>query len=291
MIPYRGLWSDIVFSEKVNALSDRAFRLWAHVLVSTDALGRFPADALQLAKRCVPLLHWRLVQVDSALLELSRVKSARGGDEGLIHLYDAADGHRYLVLHDREQWKTGNLNAKSKFPDPPFGLCRCLSKPSKGAGPPSHSPSQERERPAENDPATETLRARVARAYQTVNGGTADLEKLAAHFVQLEHASLAADADWLVQRAGAGDMLGRKPWEAAERLRIAWTEERARRATEAEAAKRAAAAPPAEDLTDPKVRSRAVQARAQAVRKGAIPIGAVEADLRDEVRHLVQEGA
>lgn len=283
---YGNLHRELALSGKHAKCSIFANLVWDRLLAFAVPDGRFSADPALVKASAFPLFAVRLYQIEKAIAELVAV--------GLLHRYDV-DGKAVLLYHDWQEWGPRLKSARSAYPPPPPSLCRCCAERSeKGARPPSpllSSQAPERQGPTENDPIQETLRARVARAYQAVNGGTADPDKIAAHFVQLEHASLAADADWLVQRAGAGDMLGRKPWEAAERLRIAWTEERARRATEADAAKRAAAPPPADDLGDPEVRRRAVQARAQAVRRGAFPIGAVEADLRDEVRRLVQEGA
>ncbi len=121
----------IAGSAKHAQLGFNAFTLWTMVLPHVDTKGRYPADAAFVRGQCLPLFQrLRLGQIHQALQELEKV--------GLVHLYDSADGKRYLVYHDHSQWNPpGRLRyQRARWPEPQKALCRCLG--SGGPGPPFH---------------------------------------------------------------------------------------------------------------------------------------------------------
>lgn len=282
---YGNLHRELALSEKHAKASVFANLLWDRLLAFAVPDGRFSADPALVRAAAFPRFAFRLGQIERAISELTEI--------GLFHRYDV-EGKPLLIYHDWSDWGPRLKSARSGYPPPPSSLCRCCAERSrKGVGPPSPLLSSQCPEGQETDrlkTATETLRARLARAYQAVNGGTAEIETLGAHFVQLEHKSLVADPSWLAGRLAGADMLGLTPWAAAARLRIAWDEERQRRLGDA-ASKRAAAAEPAQDdLQDPATRKAAVQSRAQAIRKGLIRLDAIDPDLRAEVQQQLSQG-
>lgn len=121
---YKALDESVSTSEKLAAISDFAFRVWACGLARADIMGRIDAKLRQFRALVVPLVACDDAKVEAAVQELEAC--------GLLHLYAVA-GHRYGIYHDHDAYNVGlrNLvNQRSKCPDPPIGLCRCIRTPS-----------------------------------------------------------------------------------------------------------------------------------------------------------------
>lgn len=121
---YKALDESVSTSEKLASISDFAFRVWACGLARADIMGRIDAKLRQFRALVVPLVACDDAKVEAAVQEL--------GTAGLLHLYNVA-GHRYAIYHDHDAYNVGlrNLvNQRSKCPEPPTGLCRCIRPPS-----------------------------------------------------------------------------------------------------------------------------------------------------------------
>lgn len=111
----------ISMSRKHGEISYQSLAVWLYLLPNTDCKGRYPADAEVILKRCMTFRRdMRLEQVEESLTELAQAV--------LLHLYDA-QGKRWLVLHDHDQWNpTGGLrHASAKYPAPEEGICPCVA--------------------------------------------------------------------------------------------------------------------------------------------------------------------
>ena len=119
---WKKLHDRIATSEKHAQLGFGPFALWTMMLPHTDTKGRYLANPAFIKGQCLPFFEEvRLVHVSEALQTLESV--------GLVHLYDSGS-KKYLVLHDADDWNaTGGLKyQRPKWPEPPPGLCECLSR-------------------------------------------------------------------------------------------------------------------------------------------------------------------
>lgn len=117
---YKALDESVSTSEKLAAISDFAFRVWACGLARSDIVGRIDAKTRQFRALCLPLVSCDDAQVDGAINELA--------EAGLLHLYDVG-AHRYAIYHNHKVHNPGmsNLrNQRSRYPEPPADLCRCV---------------------------------------------------------------------------------------------------------------------------------------------------------------------
>jgi len=112
-MPNRILKESIHTSEKINALTDFQFRLWASLLVYVDDYGRGDARIAVIKGSCFPLRE-RITNrdVEAALRVLA--------DTGCVSLYEV-DGRPYLYFPTWESHQTVR-NQKSKFPAPEEAL-------------------------------------------------------------------------------------------------------------------------------------------------------------------------
>lgn len=109
-MPNRTLREGLRSSPIINALSDRAARLYAHLLVSADDFGLMEWTPSWVKATAVPLLLWTMEETSAAMLDISEKKAVR--------LYEA-NGKPYAAM---EKWEQ-RQNAKfPRFPAPPWGF-------------------------------------------------------------------------------------------------------------------------------------------------------------------------
>lgn len=237
MSRWRPLWDDLPHNVKANALSDRAFRLWIHILSAADPLGRLPASASEIKTRAIPgRTSFSVQHVDKLLDEIAgvgtRLDPTSSSRAGLIHLYVGSDGGRYLVLHDAPDWKAGSGTVpNSEYPPPPNGLCRCCdpSTRPKGGSSPSLSlvPSPERglgkteappataAPPPQPDSIQKTAGIALAELWEKVStAGPVPAEKAWKHFsAALHRGATVQELEGSIRKWPE-----LKPWEIAKRL-------------------------------------------------------------------------
>jgi len=98
-------------SRKWNALtSDQARLLYLMVLLHTDDLGRMDAEPPSVKMIAVPGLDWTSAQISGYISELDTI--------GLIKLYEA-EGHKYLVVSDFDDYQTFERERQPQYPEPP----------------------------------------------------------------------------------------------------------------------------------------------------------------------------
>lgn len=120
---YKRLDDSLPESRKLGKIGDFAFRCWAVGLTKADWFGRLTAEPDKFILKCFP--NRRTIADEEVALALDELANV---GEGLVHLYIAEDGKRYMVFHHHEEhnpsggWKT----KPCKCPPPPRGLCRCL---------------------------------------------------------------------------------------------------------------------------------------------------------------------
>lgn len=113
-------WHDTIpCNEKVNELSDWAFRLWAMGLAAADWFGRIPVDPKKFKAVAIPMLKAGVKKMEKAFAELDDAK--------LLHFYEVK-GKRYAVFHEfqlHNRTKGNFKNPKPKSPPPPK-VCDCI---------------------------------------------------------------------------------------------------------------------------------------------------------------------
>lgn len=113
-------WHDTIpVNEKVNSLSDWAFRIWAMGLAAADWFGRIPVDLKKFKAVVIPMLKGGVKKIEKAFAELD--------DAELLHFYEVK-GKKYAVFHEfpLHNRTKGNLkNPKPKSPPPPK-VCDCI---------------------------------------------------------------------------------------------------------------------------------------------------------------------
>ena len=109
-MPNRLIKESICTSDKINALSDFLFRLWACLITYVDDFGRGDARSAIIKGRCFPLRESVTVDdIETGLAELAA--------SGCIVTYEV-DGGNYLCFPNWENHQTIR-NKKSKYPEPP----------------------------------------------------------------------------------------------------------------------------------------------------------------------------
>ena len=109
-MPNRLIKESICTSDKINALSDFLFRLWACLITYVDDYGRGDARLAIIKGRCFPLRSQvDIPDIEKGLKELS--------DRGCIRLYEV-NGDPYLCFPNWNVHQTVR-NKKSKYPEPP----------------------------------------------------------------------------------------------------------------------------------------------------------------------------
>ena len=109
-MPNRLIKESVCTSDKINALSDFLFRLWACLITYVDDYGRGDARPAIIKGRCFPLREQVTVSdIEEGLQELS--------SNGCILIYEV-DGENYLCFPNWENHQTIR-NKKSKYPEPP----------------------------------------------------------------------------------------------------------------------------------------------------------------------------
>jgi hypothetical protein len=108
-VPNRILREGILTSERVNALTWPAEVFYRRVISVVDDYGRYYASSMLLRAACYPL---HLDKVSDADIDKWLTECVRAG---LVSVYPAQDGKRYLQLHDFRQQTRAKA---SKYPDP-----------------------------------------------------------------------------------------------------------------------------------------------------------------------------
>lgn len=108
-MPTRMLRDGILTSERVDALTAPQEVFYRRLMSVVDDYGRFHAHHSLIRAACYPLKLATVSDSDVGKLLTGCVSA------GLVRVYPAKDGKRYLELLDFGQ----RIQAKSKFPDPP----------------------------------------------------------------------------------------------------------------------------------------------------------------------------
>ena len=109
-MPNRLIKESVCTSEKINALSDFLFRIWAYLITYVDDYGRGDARPAIIKGRCFPLRESITANdIQYGLQELS--------DRGCIQLYEV-NGEKFFCFPNWNEHQTIR-NKKSKYPDPP----------------------------------------------------------------------------------------------------------------------------------------------------------------------------
>ena len=109
-MPNRLIKESICTSDKINALSDFHFRLWAHLITYVDDYGRGDARPAIIKGRCFPLRD----DVDASDIAFGLEELA---NNGCIRLYQV-NGEPFLCFPNWNLHQTIR-NKKSKYPEPP----------------------------------------------------------------------------------------------------------------------------------------------------------------------------
>lgn len=128
---HKALQGSIKTSEKLAALTDFEFRMWAYGLVTADMVGRLVLKPKLFKVMAVPLVETATEGgIAKALDVLCSSK--------LIHRYEVA-GRVYGVYHDHEDYNKAMKNLKhlkTEYPAPPRNLCSCVQfLKNEGGGP------------------------------------------------------------------------------------------------------------------------------------------------------------
>lgn len=107
-MPNRILREGILTSERVNSLTWPAEVFYRRVMSVVDDYGRYYATPALLRAACYPL---HLDKVSDADIDKWLTECVRAG---LVSVYPAQDGKRYLQLHDFRQQTRAKT---SKFPE------------------------------------------------------------------------------------------------------------------------------------------------------------------------------
>ena len=109
-MPNRLIKESVCTSDKINALSDFLFRVWAYLITYVDDYGRGDARPAIIKGRCFPLRESiTATDIENGLKELS--------DRGCIQLYEV-NGEKFFCFPNWNEHQTIR-NKKSKYPDPP----------------------------------------------------------------------------------------------------------------------------------------------------------------------------
>lgn len=110
-MPNRILREGIKSSGAVNALTDRAFRLYIHLISAADDFGLLEWNSMWLKTTAVPGLSWTPDEIE-------RLMSEEIEGRGLVRTYE----HNKKTYAAVEKWEQRRDAKYPKFPAPPWGF-------------------------------------------------------------------------------------------------------------------------------------------------------------------------
>ncbi len=109
-MPNRTLRDGLRSSGPINGLSDRAHRLYTHLLLTADDFGLLEWTPAWVKAMAVPALTWELAEVERLMAELAAAR--------LVRVYEAKGKPHAAV----EKWEQRRWAKHPKFPLPPWGV-------------------------------------------------------------------------------------------------------------------------------------------------------------------------